>query len=385
VERRRLVAARRWPVAAALAAAAAIGGESTAATTGAPPVHAAAYVVVSGVDGGVLAQRAAAVPRPIASITKLMTVLVALDHLSLDDVVVVPRSATRIGEATIELRAGERISVRELVEGVLIPSANDAATALALAASSGSIDRFVAWMNEKAQALGLADTHFVNPHGLDVPGHVSSARDIVTLLRAALANPVIRRYAATERAELSGGREVETTDDLLSRFPPLVAGKTGHTNGAGWSEVAVAKKGAVSVYASVLGEPSRESRNADLESLLSWGLVQYRHVRAIDQRRVYATARASYGRPAVNLVAARSVVRLQRVGVPLVERVVAPTDVTLPVRKGERLGDVRIFERGRLVARSPLVAARSVAKPGALGRARWYATRTLHHLASLVS
>jgi D-alanyl-D-alanine carboxypeptidase len=139
------------------------------------------------------------------------------------------------------------------------------------------------------------------------------------------------------------------------------------------------------VYASVLGEPSRERRNDDLQALLAWGLVQYRTIRAIAAERVYATARSPYGRPSVNLVAARSVVRLQRVGVPLVERVVAPADVTLPVRRGERLGDVRIYERGRLVAHAPLIATRSVAKPGKLGRSRWYATRTLHHLVSMVS
>jgi D-alanyl-D-alanine carboxypeptidase (penicillin-binding protein 5/6) len=371
---------------AALSIAAVLAGSGTAAATPEPPpVRAAAYVVWSGVDGSLLAERSADVPRPIASITKLMTVLVALDHLSLDDVVVVPRAATRIGEATMELRTGERITVRDLVEGALIPSANDAATALALVAADGSMNRFVSWMNLKAQDLALTDTHFVNPHGLDVPGHVSSARDVVTLLRAALANPVIKRYAATKRAELSGNRKVATTDDLLSRFPPFVAGKTGHTDGAGWSEVAAARQGPVTIYASVLGDPTRESRNTDLQSLLAWGLVQYRDVRAIDASRVYATVHAPYGRPAVPLVAARSVVRLQRVGVPLVERVVAPTDVTLPVLRGERLGRVRVYERGKLVARAPLIAARSVRRPGALDRTRWYATRTLHHLVSLVS
>src|SRR5262249_12689652 len=157
---------------------------------------------------------------------------------------------------------------------------------------------------------------------------VSSARDVVTLLRVALANPVIRRYAATEHAELAGDRAVDTTDDLLGRYPPFVAGKTGHTDGAGWAEVAEAHLGKVTVYASVLGEPTRQRRNDDLQSLLAWGLLQYQDVRAIDAGRVYATAHAPYGRPAVPLVAMRSVVRLQRVGVPLVERVVAPTEVS---------------------------------------------------------
>jgi D-alanyl-D-alanine carboxypeptidase (penicillin-binding protein 5/6) len=391
VERRRLVAARRVRTAVALAAAVAAlaaagrAAPARASAAGAPPVRAAAYVVWSAVDGSVLAQRDAGVPRPIASITKLMTALVALDHLSLDDPVTVPRSATLVGESSIHLRTGEQMTVRDLLEGTLIPSANDAATALALAASGGSLTRFVGWMNDRAAALGMADTHFVNPHGLDVPGHVSSARDTVTLLRAALANPVIRRYAATERALLPGDREVETTDDLLARYSPLLAGKTGHTDGAGWAEVAAARSGPVTVYASVLGEPSRESRNDDLESLLEWGIAQYRRVLAVDAARVYATAPAPYGLPAVALMAPRSVVRLQRVGVPLVETVVAPTEASLPVKRGQRLGTVRIYERGRLVAHSPLVAARAVERPDALGRTRWYAARTLHHLASLVT
>jgi D-alanyl-D-alanine carboxypeptidase (penicillin-binding protein 5/6) len=325
------------------------------------------------------------VARPIASITKLMTVLVALEHLSLDDIVAVPRAATNIGESTIDLRPGERMTVRELVEAALIPSANDAATTLALAAADGSSSRFVTWMNHKAEELGLRDTHFLNPHGLDVPGHVSSARDVVTLLRAALAVPAIRRYAGTERAHVAGNRELETTDDLLSRYAPFVAGKTGHTSGAGWAEVGAARRDGVTVYASVLGEPTRESRNADLQALLAWGLVQYGHVWAVDGRRVYATARAPYGRPVVALVTSRGKIRLQRVGVPLVERIVAPAEVTLPVRKGDRLGELRVYQRGHLVAHAPLVAARSVAKPDRLGRVRWYATRTLRHLTSLVS
>jgi serine-type D-Ala-D-Ala carboxypeptidase (penicillin-binding protein 5/6) len=367
---------------AALLLAPAVGARP-ASPANPPPVNAQAFFVWSGVDGAVLAARAAGERRPIASITKLMTVLVALDHLSLGEEVSIPPAVTRVGEATINLEPEERVTVRELVEGALIPSANDAATALALAASNGSLPRFVTWMNEEAAELGLTDTHFVNPHGLDVKGHYSSARDVVTLLRAALANPTIHRYAATQRAEIAGRGTFTTTDDLLARYPPLVAGKTGHTSGAGWSEVAEARAGGVTVVASVLGEPSRETRNADLQSLLAWGLVQYRHVWAIDTARVYARPLAPYGRPAVPLVAARSVVRLQRVGVPLVERVVAPVEVALPVRAGQVLGQVRVYERGRVVARAALLAARSERRPGLLGRARWYATRTLHHLGSL--
>jgi D-alanyl-D-alanine carboxypeptidase (penicillin-binding protein 5/6) len=274
--------------------------------------------------------------------------------------------------------------VRELVEGALIPSANDAATTLAYAAGGGSVERFVAWMNAKARQLALRETHFVTPHGLDRPGHLSSARDVVALLRVALANPVVRRIAATERAEIDG-RALDTTDDLLASFPPLVAGKTGHTYDAGWTEVAKARRGGVGIYAAVLGEPSRAQRNEDLQALLTWALARYRRVLTIDSARVYAVAKTAYGRPAVRLVASRRATREQLTGRPLVEQVVAPSEVRLPVVRGERLGEVRIFERGRLVASSPLVAADSIRKPGAYGRVRWYATRTLHHVVSLIS
>jgi D-alanyl-D-alanine carboxypeptidase (penicillin-binding protein 5/6) len=365
------------PVALALAVPAATAQAS-------PPVVAPAYFVQSGVDGTVLAQRGAADPRAIASITKLMTVLVALQHLKLDDVVTVPRFAAHIGEAAVPLRAGQKITVRELVEAALVPSANDAAMTLAFAAGGRSVAQFVGWMNDEAQRLGLRDTQFVTPHGLDRPGQVSSARDVVALLRAALTNPIIRRLAATERVEVAG-RHLESTDDLLASFPPLVAGKTGHTDDAGWAEVAEARRGAVSVYAAVLGDPSRAQRNQDLRSLLTWGLGRYRHGLAIDPTRVYAVARTGYGQPPVRLVAQRPVARDQLAGRPLVEQVVAPTAVALPVARGAVLGEVRIFERGRLVASSPLVAADSVRRPGVFGRARWYATRTLHRFVSLVS
>ena len=365
-----------------LAAGAVAALAATAAAT--PPVAAQAYYVQSGVDGTILAQRAGAEPRAIASITKLMTVIVALQHLKLDDVVTVPRLATRVGEASVPLRTGETITVRELVEAALIPSANDAATTLAYAAGGGSVPRFVGWMNAEAARLGLHETHFVTPHGLDRPGHVSSARDVVELLRVALANPTIKRLASTEHAKIDG-HDLGTTDDLLSSFPALVAGKTGHTDDAGWAEVAEARRGDVSVFAAVLGDPTREQRNDDLQALLTWALGRYRRGLAVDSARVYAVAKTAYGRPAIRLLAQRSVLREQLSGRPFVEEVIAPDEVALPVVRGQRLGEVLVFERGRIVASSPLVAADSIRKPDAFGRVRWYATRTLHRLVSLVS
>jgi D-alanyl-D-alanine carboxypeptidase (penicillin-binding protein 5/6) len=367
-------------IAAALAAALA----GAAGATAPPDLSAEAYVVESAVDGTTLAARAADERRRIASITKLMTVLVTLERARLDDVVVVPAAATRIGESGVGLRAGERLTVRDLAIAALVASANDAATALALHVA-GTEERFVALMNRRARALGMGATRFANPHGLDEPGQSSSARDTLTLLRSALRTPFVRTWAGRRTAVLSDGRRLETTNDLLGRVPALVAGKTGHTDDAGWSEVAVARAGGATVYASVLGAPSRAARNDDLERLVRWSLARYRPSRVVDPTRVYATAAAGWGLPDVGLVAARAVVRPASVDRPLVEQVVAPSVISLPVTAGAVLGEVRVFDGRRLVARAPLVADRSIAEPGLLGKGGFVLRRALHHLGGLVT
>lgn len=356
------------------------------AAGGAPAgIQAQAYLVRASVGGDVLAARAPDERRPVASITKLMTVLVALGRSELDDIVVVTPAAAGIGESTISLRSGERITVRDLAIAALVPSANDAATALAVHAGGGSVARFVALMNAKARALGLRHTSFRNPHGLDQRGHLSTARDVVALLSAALRNPFIRKWSGRKSATIAGGRGVASTDDLIGRLPQLVGGKTGHTGGAGWVQVAAAQADDVRVTASVLGSPTEEQRNRDLEALLRFGLAQYRPIRAVDASRTYALARVGYGLPDLPLVARTTIVRPARVGRPLLERVVARTAVALPVRAGQRLGEVRVYDGSRLVAVSPLVAARPVAEPGTSGKMAWYARRAVHHLVGFVS
>ena len=362
---------------AVLAAALAVG---LCPASAAPPVlQARTYYVESAYDGAVLAQRDAALTRPVASITKLMTVIVALEHARPDEVVTVPRAATGIGESTLFLRAGERVTVRDLAVGALVPSANDAAMALALYVGHGSVARFVALMNAKAAALGLRDTHYVNPHGLDQAGHVSSARDSARLLRAALQVPLIRRAAHQTRV-VTAGRNVASTDDVLTLEPRLVGAKTGHTDGAGWSQTAAARANGITVYAAVLGSPSRSARNADVLALLRWSLAQYRRVATVTGGRTYAVARAPYGRPAVRLVALRSAAHTVRVGRPLVERVVAPASVTVPLALHAPLGEVRVYDEGRLIAREPLVAAAAVPDAGVWAKAKWHATQTARNL-----
>jgi D-alanyl-D-alanine carboxypeptidase (penicillin-binding protein 5/6) len=350
-----------------------------AAATAAPPsLEARAWLVENAATGEVLASHQAAAQMPIASITKLMTVLVVLDHHRPSDIVSIDPRVTAVGGSSVSLRAGERFTVSELLKAALIQSANDAADALALSVAP-DFDAFADLMNAKARKLGLTDSHFVRPDGLDVPGAYSSARDVTRLALAAMRIPIVAKLVATADDAIAGGRTLHTWNDLLGVLPGVFGVKTGHTSGAGWSQVAASSRGGVTIYATILGSDSRQERNDELTELLVWGLSQYRTVHAISAKRTYATARLPYGRSTLGLVAAEPVREPVRIGRPLIERVVAPTVVSLPVTRGQVLGRVEIWSGKRLIARRPLVASRSVDRPSAAGRVGWYAKRTAHH------
>jgi serine-type D-Ala-D-Ala carboxypeptidase (penicillin-binding protein 5/6) len=366
--KRRLIA-----VAAALALA-------TPAFAALPQVHARAYLVEDGQTGQVLARYHERARVPIASLTKLMTVLLTVERTKPSDVVTVAAGAASVGESSIELRAGDRLTVRELLEGALIQSANDAADALAYYVGKGNEARFVTMMNTRARQLGLRDTHYARPDGLDAPGHVSSARDVTKLARLLMRHAIVRSIVRRQSATIAGGRVLHTWNDLLGTFPGVFGVKTGHTSAAGWNEVASLDRRGVVVYGTILGSPDRGTRNADLSALLRWALSRYRRIPVLRPRQVYAKVEVGYGRSPVGLVPADGVMRPVRIDQPLVQRVVASAAAPLPVLEGERLGEIRVDQGSRLIARQALVAGRTVRRPGALDRAGFYAGRTLDHM-----
>jgi D-alanyl-D-alanine carboxypeptidase (penicillin-binding protein 5/6) len=349
-----------------------------------PHVEARAWYVVHAESGEVLAAHAQRERMPIASITKLMTVLVVLDRFDVTDVVHVDARAVGTDGERIFLRPGEPLTIGELVKAALIQSANNAAAALALATAQ-DFAAFAELMNAKARALGLEESHFVRPDGLDTGSEYSSARDATRLARAAMDVPFVRRTVAQSTATIAGGRTLYTWNDLLGFFPGAFGVKTGHTDAAGWSQVASARGDGGTVYATILGSPSREQRNGDLQALLAWGLSQYRVVEAVKTGRTYAQARLPYDSGVLTLVAARPLRIVVRPGRPLLETVVAPIAVALPVRQGEVLGHVEIRLGKRVLGRRPLVSSRSVSAPGATARLGWYAERTVRNVAGILT
>jgi len=351
-----------------------------AAATAAPVVNARAYLVMNGATGEVLLARGAHERLPIASITKLMTALVTLERARPDDVVTVDPDAAGVSGSSVRLRTGERLRVRDLLAAALIQSANDAAVALGEYVGDGNGAAFVTLMNREARALGLTDTRFVRPDGLDVAGHYSSAWDVTRLALAAMKEPLIRRLVRQETATIAGGRTLQTWNDLLGEFPGVFGVKTGHTSNSGWNEVAAAIGNGVTIYATILGSPSRGERNEDLEELLGWAMSRYTVVSLAPPGRVYGHVPVTYGETAVPAVAARPLRRAVRIGRPLVQRVVLAGLVDLPVRRGDVLGQLRVYDRDRLVGRTPLVAAEDRDEPSAAERVKWYAGRTVHHI-----
>ena len=357
---------------AALAAAAA-----PAHAQAPPDVRAAAYLVADARTGEVLAERNADARRQIASITKLMTAIVVLEHARPGELVTVGSRASTIGESTINLVPGEQLSVRDLLAAALIQSANDAAFALAAHVGDGDVQRFVRLMNEKALELGLDETTFVRPDGLDVPGHRSSARDVLVLAREAMALPLVRQLVRRDSAPIAGGRELFGWNDLLGEYRGLFGVKTGHTDLAGWCQVGAARRDGVTVYAVVLGSPTRDARNDAVAGLLDWGFDHYAPTEVVGEGRSYASADLPFSDERLELVAAEGAAPVLRLGRPLVETVVAASAVELPVERDEVLGEVVVRDGDRIVARRPLVAAADVEEPDFLERARWYAERAL--------
>jgi serine-type D-Ala-D-Ala carboxypeptidase (penicillin-binding protein 5/6) len=337
-----------------------------------PAIGAPSAIVVDAQTGEVLYARHPHAQRPIASTTKLMTAYITLARTSPDTVFPAPAYPGGAAESTIGLRAGERMSVRDLLKAVMLPSANDAANDLAVNVG-GSRARFVRMMNAHARELGLDDTHYSTPVGLDSPGNYSSASDLARLAARLVRNRLIARIANMPSARLRTGshvRRVINRNDLVARYRFVDGLKTGHTNGAGYVLVGAAHGHGARVISVVLGTPSISARDADSLALLRYGVKQFHSVRPVVKGRVYARAKVRwYGGRTVKLVAARDVALTARRGRAVRTRVTAPSEVEGPLAAGDQVGRIDVLVRGRVVRSAPLVAADSVAAAGFVRKA----------------
>jgi D-alanyl-D-alanine carboxypeptidase len=278
-----------------------------------PRVVARAAILADESTGQVLFERAARQPRAMASTTKVMTALLTLERLDQRRVVVIGAGPPAVGEESLRLRRGERLTVRQLLLGLLVKSANDAGVALGEAVD-GSEAAFVRRMNRRAAELRLTATHYVTPYGLDRPGHQTSARDLARLWETAMRRPDFRDLVAARGARLPGGparlRQFVTTNQLLGAYRWTVGGKTGYTNRAGRCLVASASRGGRRLVAVALGSTDAF---ADVRALFEYGFSRFVRVRLAAEGQAVSPGP---GRPAALEVEADvdAMVRLDELG-----------------------------------------------------------------------
>jgi serine-type D-Ala-D-Ala carboxypeptidase (penicillin-binding protein 5/6) len=339
-----------------------------------PPVEARSWGLIDGRTGDVLTSHAGNRRLPIASTTKLMTAYVAMKEMPLDKIVrAVPYDA-EADESVMGLRAGQRISVRDLLYGLILLSAGDAAHTLAVRAA-GSIPRFVDQMNRYAAALGLSNTHYANPVGLDQKGNYSSAQDLMTLTRHLLAIPAFAEIADSREAELTSvtsPRRIKSINELLEDAPWVTGVKTGHTWGAAYVLVGSGSKDGTELISVAIGAPSDEARFADNLELLEWGFRQYHHERAVHRGQALAEPSIRYSGGSLPLRAARPLEVGLRKGQKLEIEVEAPSRVTGPIRRGAKLGRASVFVDGAPAGHVALRAGRAIPKADLVDRARHF-------------
>ena len=344
---------------------------------GEPDVAARAWVLTDLESGDPLAGEDASRELPIASTTKIMQALVVLENADLGEEVTVSRAAASYATpaySNVGLLPGDTLSVKELLMAALISSGDDAAYALAEhAGGEAGVNGFVDQMNEKAEALGLEDTHFENPIGLDEKGHYSSARDLATMARVAMQDREFREMVSTEYASiLTQDREIPlaSTNELLFSYPPATGIKTGTTPAAGESLVSSASIGDES-YVFVVLDSKEERFRASLRTL-RYGFIAHDRKDLVARGRGYATMEAPYQRDeVVDLVARGDVAGLTGAS-PDVEREVDLVDhPPLSAKAGTRLGRVVVKVDGEEVGRTPLLAKEGYQRPS-LGQRLWY-------------
>lgn len=309
----------------------------------------------------------------VASTTKLMTALITLESVhDLNTVFTQNNYYPAAVDSQIGLVPGERMTVRDLLVALMLPSADDAAEDLAYNIGHGSVARFVAMMNVRARQLGLTHTHYATPSGLDTVGNHSTAADLDRLAAYDMQHSAFfARIVDLPRAILRSGnhvREVVNRNTLVGQFPWIDGVKTGHTAAAGYVLVAAAHRGGLRLVSSVLGTTSEANRDANTLRLLDWGYENFR-------LQTVLRAGQPLARPGVSdqsglhpeLIAARGLQRVVGVSDRLALRIQAPRRLTGPLRRHAVIGSVTVLDGGHAVASVALLLDRAVPEAPTLG------------------
>ena len=309
---------------------------------------------------------------PIASVTKVMTMLLIMEavdsgKISLDDMVTVSENAMSYGGSTMFLETGEQLTVNDMLKGIAVASANDGCVAMA-EHLAGSESTFVDMMNEKAKELGMENTHFMNTNGLDEDDHYSSARDVAIMSRELMKHETIFNYTSIWMDTLRGGKfQLANTNKLIRFYDGANGLKTGSTSKALCCLSAAAKRNDMQLIAVVLGAPTSAERFASAKSLLDYGFANYAvntQITAGDEVQKIAVEKGVDKE--VGVVAGDSCSTLVKKGQEdnITKEIKIDETITAPIEAGQKIGTMTISRDGEVIADIDLNASSAVEKKG---------------------
>lgn len=355
-----------WRMAALLTACAIMC--NLASEVGAIGTSARSAIVMDAASGRVLYESNADARSLIASTTKIMTALVVCEQCNVLDRVQIMPEAVGIEGSSMYLQSGEVLTVQELLYGLMLHSGNDAAVALAIYCA-GTVEGFVQLMNDEARRLGLEDTHFENPNGLDHEHHYSTARDLAVLTAYAMENQIFAKTVSTKTVQI-GGRCLTNHNKLLWRYEGADGGKTGYTKAAGRILVSTAMREGRRLVAVTIHDPNDWEDHA---RLLDFGFSQFESRQMIAEGQCVGTMDVvSDVVETVELLALEDLYYPLAAGEACEIRISGPGFVYAPITAGEEAGEVYVMLNGKVIATLPVCWSRSVALAAEKKRENWF-------------
>ena len=339
--------------------------------------NAKSAILIEASTGEVLYKKNADERLAPASMTKIMSLILIMENiekgnLKWNDVIVVSKNAASMGGSQIFLEANEMMSVEDLVKGICVASGNDATVALA-EKIAGTEASFVKLMNDKAKSLGLKNTHFVNSTGLDAEGHYSSAFDMAIMARELVKHQKILEFSSIYedylRKNTSNSFWLVNTNKLVKFYSYIDGLKTGYTGNAGYCLTATGKKRDMRLISVVMGEENTEKRTADTLAMLDYGFNVYAIDKLVDSTNSLGIAKVNLGDPEyVDIVAMNDITVLNNTQKEKrnIKYDIKTNDITAPVKVGDKVGKIDVYENGTFSYEVPLTVAYDIKKANIL-------------------
>lgn len=335
-------------------------------------VDAKSYILIEQSTGRVLSEGNADEQLPIASVTKVMTMLLIMEaiedgKITFDDMVTVSENAMSYGGSTMFLEAGEQLPVHDMLKGIAVASANDGCVAMA-EHLTGSESAFIEQMNKRAKELGMENTNFMNTNGLDEDNHYSSARDVALMSRELLNHPKITEYTSIWTDELRGGKfQLANTNKLVRFYTGANGLKTGSTSQALCCLSASAKRNDMQLIAVILGAPTSDKRFSSAKALLDYGFANYKINKLVTEKEEICDANIINGtEDTVKAIAKEGKTALSEKNnnKEIKKRVFVNDDIKAPINKGDVLGYVEFVSDGKVVDKVDIISKNEVKKKG---------------------